>query len=74
MRARTEVETEDRALRALMSRLAAQYADQVPAAHVAEVIAAARERFSGAPVRGYVLIFIERCAREALDGSQRRAS
>ena len=35
MRALTEVETEDRALRALTSRLAAHYADQYPAAHVA---------------------------------------
>jgi hypothetical protein len=74
MRAPTEVETEDRAVRALTSRLAARYADQYPAAHVAEVIAAARKRFSGAPVRGYVLIFVERAVREALDGPQRRAS
>lgn len=58
----------------IVGRLVAAYASCHSAGEVESAVLAAREKLSGARVRVFVPIFIERLARETLDRSIRDAN
>jgi hypothetical protein len=59
------------ATRHIIRRLVASYAGRRSAGEVESAVVAAREELSGARVRVFVHIFIERLARETLNQSTR---
>ena len=58
---------ESEAIRALTRRLVVDYADQHSAAYVESAVAQAWGRLATARVRSFIMIFVERFAREVLD-------
>jgi hypothetical protein len=62
---------EQQAIRQVTAHLASTFADTCSAEHVENMVATARGRFDGCPVRDFVPVLVERIAREELAAEAR---